>query len=116
MGRVPQVRQSVPGPKKTGEAHHSFHFIEQRIQGGAWKSNRKISFSTQVRLGEPGAPVQFLMGSAMTEWRSKKANSLRRGLAVGRTCRQQLPAILHELALGCSRQASTSLVFLGNLL
>jgi hypothetical protein len=25
---VPQVRQSVPGPKTMGEAHHSFSYIE----------------------------------------------------------------------------------------
>jgi hypothetical protein len=28
---VPQVRQSVPGPKKTGEAHQSFNVRAKRV-------------------------------------------------------------------------------------
>jgi len=57
MGRVPQVRQSVPGLKKTGEAHNSFHSVASKSRAGARKSIRNISFSAQVRFGEPGFPV-----------------------------------------------------------
>jgi hypothetical protein len=54
---VPQVRQSVPGPNKTGEAHHSFLLINPL------KAIETYHFSAHVRWGERGAPVQFLMGS-----------------------------------------------------
>jgi hypothetical protein len=45
---VPHVRLSVRGPKKTGEAHHSFQSFDQQIQRGQEKQS-KISFSSQVR-------------------------------------------------------------------
>jgi hypothetical protein len=60
MGRVPQVRPSVPEPKKTGEAHNSFHSIDQQIPGGVRKDNRNISSSAQVRLANLGHPSCFL--------------------------------------------------------
>jgi hypothetical protein len=47
-GRVPHVRLSVRGPKKKGEAHHSFQSFDQQIQRGQEKQS-KISFSSQVR-------------------------------------------------------------------
>jgi len=57
MGRVPHVRTSVHGLKKTGEALERPHSIEKKFQGEARKSSRKISSSAQVRFGEPDAPV-----------------------------------------------------------
>jgi hypothetical protein len=54
---VPQVRQRVPGLKRTGEAHNSFHSVASKSRAGARKSIRNISFSAQVRFGEPGFPV-----------------------------------------------------------
>jgi hypothetical protein len=38
-GRVPDVRVSVRGPKKTGEAHHCFCNIDQQI----WLGKKKQS-------------------------------------------------------------------------
>jgi hypothetical protein len=60
-GRVPQVRQSVPGPKMV--------FSNAFTPGGTPNLEPEIkalagakppSFSSQVRWCEPGAPVQFL--------------------------------------------------------
>ena len=90
---MPQVRTSVPGTNKTGDPDFLHAAPDKtacaafskesrmklanatkphRKSGGSppqpfanqsAKSNRNISFSAQVRFGEPGAPVQFLMGS-----------------------------------------------------
>src|ERR1700683_4343504 len=64
-GRVPQVRQSVPGPKKTGEAHRTLSASSETVPslrkkpvGQQAKKHSKKPFSAQVRWGEPGAPVQ----------------------------------------------------------
>jgi hypothetical protein len=38
---VPQVRQSVPGPKKTGEAHDSFRHIDQQANRNTWAGLEK---------------------------------------------------------------------------
>src|SRR5271155_3949506 len=98
-GRVPHVRLSVRGPNKTGEAHHSFCAIDQKIKAGQGKAVETYHFrptypdflhgappspacaafikesrmkcanasklyrKSGVRLGELGAPVQFLVGS-----------------------------------------------------
>jgi hypothetical protein len=57
-GRVPQVRTSVPGKKKTG-AKPAKAFISRSRFSYPWsESIRKKPFSTQVRWCEPGAPVQ----------------------------------------------------------
>jgi hypothetical protein len=88
---VPQVRRSVPGPNKTGDPDFLFAALDttacaafskesrmrcanaiklHRKSGRSppWlfaksnsESSRNISFSAQVRFGEPGAPVQFLL-------------------------------------------------------
>jgi len=91
---VPQVRQRVPGPNKTGDPDFLYAAPDttacaafskesrmkfanatelDRKSGGSppklfanqsAKSNRNIniSFSAHVRVGERGAPVQFLLG------------------------------------------------------
>ena len=89
---MPHVRLSVRGPNKTGDPDFLYaapdttacaaFSKESRMKfanankldrksgesppklsaSQSAKSNRNISFSSQVRFGEPGAPVQFLIG------------------------------------------------------
>ena len=53
---MPQVRQSVPGPNKTGEAHHGFFEIDQL------KAIEKYHFRPRyalANLGHPSSPYWF---------------------------------------------------------
>jgi hypothetical protein len=69
---VPHVRVSERGLKTTGAARtiaslslvHQHPLRKSSGVGQQAKSIRKNPFSAQVRFGEPGAPVQFLLGSA----------------------------------------------------
>ena len=55
-GRVPHVRLSVRGPKKTGEAHHSFCDVNQQTQGWAGRAIEKYHFRPTYAKANVGHP------------------------------------------------------------
>jgi hypothetical protein len=79
---VPHVRTSVHGLKTTGRSPYNAlcHLARKGrlLRLASWcmeQKHWKNPFSAQVRFGEPGAPIQFLMGSVRRVYKSTKQPS-----------------------------------------